>query len=142
MIRTRFADLALRFGQVPQPSVDGHQEAICADGRAGSTKHRVSFQPDPPSAGAAKKIITDGTKPNNDLKTPGPRQPREKAKPAPPKTEPTNIHHIPPRHPKKYVLKRVKVRHHRAYHMLFGASGSLEECIEILRRDWWPTSSK
>jgi hypothetical protein len=49
-----------------------------------------------------------------------------------------DIHHIPPRHPTRYILKRVKKKHHQYYHALFGAAASLEECIEILRRHWWP----
>jgi hypothetical protein len=49
-----------------------------------------------------------------------------------------DIHHIPPRHPTRYILKRVRKKHHQYYHALFGAAASLEECIEILRRHWWP----
>jgi hypothetical protein len=48
------------------------------------------------------------------------------------------IHHIPPKNPKPYILKRVKEHHHRAYHTIFGSSGSLEECIRILQTHWWP----
>jgi len=55
--------------------------------------------------------------------------------------DPWTIHHIPPRHPKTYVLKRVRESHHRAYHLIFGSSGSLEECIAILRAHWWPDNA-
>jgi hypothetical protein len=27
---------------------------------------------------------------------------------------------------------------HEAYHTIFGPSPNLEECIAILKRDWWP----
>jgi hypothetical protein len=48
------------------------------------------------------------------------------------------IHHIPPRNPTPYILKRVKEHHHQAYHTIFGSAGSLEECIKILKTHWWP----
>jgi hypothetical protein len=54
--------------------------------------------------------------------------------------DPWTIHHIPPRHPKPYILKRVRESHHRAYHLIFGSSGSLQECMAILRAHWWPDS--
>ena len=53
---------------------------------------------------------------------------------------PTTKHHVPPQHPQVYVVKRINAKHHRAYHMLFGASPSLEECVAILKRFWWPSS--
>ncbi len=48
-------------------------------------------------------------------------------------------HHVPPRHPdyRPRFIVRKKVSHHRAYHLLFQAAKSLEDCIEILRHDWW-----
>ena len=55
-------------------------------------------------------------------------------------------HHVPPRHPSLTtpVKIRVKRKHHEAYHLLFQNAGTLEQCIEILKRDWWPppTSSQ
>ncbi len=47
-------------------------------------------------------------------------------------------HHIPPKHPGKYIIKRVKRSHHEAFNLLFGSSGSFEECVAILKEHWWP----
>jgi len=45
----------------------------------------------------------------------------------------------PPRHPTRYILKRVKKKRTTSTTMhCSGAAASLEECIEILRRHWWP----
>lgn len=55
----------------------------------------------------------------------------------------TSKHHVPPQRPDKHPrVIRVDARHHRAYHMLFGAAKSLEDCIFILKRDWWRVDSK
>ena len=56
------------------------------------------------------------------------------------KTDPShwNRHHIPPRHPQPFLLKRVLKKHHEAYHLLFGTAQSFEACVEILRQHWWP----
>ena len=47
-------------------------------------------------------------------------------------------HHVPPRSRGGTHTIRVETVQHRAYHILFGAAGSLDECVMILRRDWWP----
>ena len=51
----------------------------------------------------------------------------------------TNRHHIPPKHPDKtiYIINEVDKEKHKAYHLLFGNSPTLEVCVEILKRDWW-----
>lgn len=51
----------------------------------------------------------------------------------------TSKHHVPPRNPdpQPRFLRIVDDRHHRAYHLLFGAVGSYEQACEILLRDWW-----
>jgi hypothetical protein len=36
---------------------------------------------------------------------------------------------------------RVRKIDHRAYHQIFQNAGSLEQCIEILKRDWWPQNN-
>lgn len=47
-------------------------------------------------------------------------------------------HHVPPKHPDKQPrVIRIDARHHRAYHILFGAPKTFEDCIQILKRDWW-----
>ena len=48
------------------------------------------------------------------------------------------VHHIPPRRAGRFILKYVDEQTHVAYHRIFGNSGSLRECIEILRQHWWP----
>lgn len=47
-------------------------------------------------------------------------------------------HHVPPRSrgATLFTLKK-KYIEHVAYHVLFGNAASLEECIQILRREWW-----
>ena len=47
-------------------------------------------------------------------------------------------HHVPPVHPDP-VPRTIKVdeRHHRAYHLLFANAKDIEDCIAILKRDWW-----
>jgi hypothetical protein len=52
------------------------------------------------------------------------------------------VHHIPPRHAGRFILKHVDERTHVAYHRIFGNSGSLRECIEILRQHWWPDTPR
>lgn len=50
-------------------------------------------------------------------------------------------HHVPPTNPDKEIKPRIikkQQRHHEAYHLLFGAAPSLNSCIIILARDWWP----
>ena len=49
-------------------------------------------------------------------------------------------HHVPPRNPAAVTPLKMRVRKidHRAYHQLFQNAASLEQCIEILKRDWWP----
>lgn len=56
----------------------------------------------------------------------------------------TSKHHVPPRHPDKqpHFIFRVDDRHHRAYHLLFKAAKSFEDCVEILRNDWWTAPEK
>lgn len=51
-----------------------------------------------------------------------------------------NWHHVPPRHPAAATPLKIRVdkKDHEAYNRLFGNAGSLEQCVEILRRDWWP----
>lgn len=51
-----------------------------------------------------------------------------------------NWHHVPPKHPASItpIKLRVRKKDHEAYHQLFSNAGSLEQCIEILKRDWWP----
>ena len=51
-----------------------------------------------------------------------------------------NRHHVPPQHPAKVTpqIIWVQVDHHNAYNKLFGNAASLEQCIEILKRNWWP----
>ena len=51
-------------------------------------------------------------------------------------------HHVPPRNPSLTTPIKIRVRRkdHMAYHRLFSNAGSLEQCIEILKRDWWPNA--
>lgn len=51
-----------------------------------------------------------------------------------------NIHHVPPKHPAPATPIRIRVKKedHEAYNRLFQNAASLEQCIEILKRDWWP----
>lgn len=48
-------------------------------------------------------------------------------------------HHVPPRHPATHTpfLLRKSVIDHRAYHQLFRNAGSLQQCIDILIKEWW-----
>lgn len=46
-------------------------------------------------------------------------------------------HHVPPRSKGAQFTLDKPENVHNAYHLLFGNAGSLEECISILRRDWW-----
>ena len=54
-----------------------------------------------------------------------------------------DFHHVPPRHPAQSTPIKIRVRKidHRAYHQLFFNAANLEQCIEILRRDWWPNTN-
>lgn len=46
-------------------------------------------------------------------------------------------HHVPPKScGPQFVIKKLRVKH-EAYHTLFGNAGTLEECVEILRKEWW-----
>lgn len=58
------------------------------------------------------------------------------------KHEPT-VHHVPPKSkgPTQFTLIK-KRNHHMAYNTLFKNAGSLQECIEILKRDWWTPSHR
>ena len=50
-------------------------------------------------------------------------------------------HHSPPRSSMRKWrgrLLRKEENRHTAYHILFGNAGSFEECVNILRHDWWP----
>ena len=48
-------------------------------------------------------------------------------------------HHQPPRHPDKTPrIIKVNERTHRAFHCLFGNPPTLETCVRILMRDWFP----
>jgi hypothetical protein len=49
-------------------------------------------------------------------------------------------HHVPPQNPAPTAPMKLRVRKidHRAYHQLFANAATLEQCIEILKRDWWP----
>jgi hypothetical protein len=53
-----------------------------------------------------------------------------------------NWHHVPPRHPAPSTPIKIRVTKadHNAYNLLFQNAASLEQCIEILKRYWWPTS--
>jgi hypothetical protein len=52
-------------------------------------------------------------------------------------------HHVPPRHPDRIlIILRKTPAKHIAYHVLFGAAPSLEACIKILKRDWWPEETR
>jgi hypothetical protein len=126
-IRARFADLTNNSQQGPRV-------------RSVSNKQRKTITMPSESA-----VVANGTLPN-----PTPAKNEQVAevdiqRAANPKQAETyspgeewDRHHIPPRHPQPYVIKRVKRRHHEAYNLLFGSSGSLEECIQILRAHWWP----
>jgi hypothetical protein len=48
-------------------------------------------------------------------------------------------HHVPPKNPDQqpHFLRRVDYRHHKAYHLLFGAVASYEDACKILLKDWW-----
>lgn len=54
-----------------------------------------------------------------------------------------NWHHVPPRNPAKTLPIKLRVRKidHEAYNQLFQNAASLEQCIAILRRDWWPNAA-
>lgn len=56
------------------------------------------------------------------------------------KKEPRNDHHVPPRHPDPTpkIIPNLRRSHLDAYRLLFGSSRSIEECIDILKHDWWP----
>lgn len=48
-------------------------------------------------------------------------------------------HHVPPRHPDKKpkrILRKTD-KSHSAYHTLFSAAKSYEDCCMILLLDWW-----
>lgn len=49
-------------------------------------------------------------------------------------------HHVPPRSRRKpwwgFLLDK-ESNEHIAFHILFGNAATLQECIEILKRDWW-----
>lgn len=49
-----------------------------------------------------------------------------------------NKHHVPPQSKGGKEVILVDTIHHRAYHILFKNAGSLEECVAILKREWWP----
>jgi hypothetical protein len=51
-----------------------------------------------------------------------------------------NWHHVPPQHPATVTPMKIRVnkKDHAAYHQIFQNAASLEQCIEILKRDWWP----
>jgi hypothetical protein len=48
-------------------------------------------------------------------------------------------HHVPPRNPDKVprIILRKKRVHHQAYHTLFAAAKSYEDCCAILLVNWW-----
>lgn len=47
-------------------------------------------------------------------------------------------HHVPPKHPDLSPrVVRLDYRHHSAYILLFGKEGSLDSCVEVLKRFWW-----
>jgi hypothetical protein len=49
-------------------------------------------------------------------------------------------HHVPPRNPAADTPFKMRVRKidHQAYHKLFSNAANLNQCVEILKRDWWP----
>lgn len=55
-----------------------------------------------------------------------------------------NRHHVPPRRPDKKIrfLKRVRVSHHQAYHLLFGNPPDFETACRILWHDWFSPDTK
>lgn len=65
--------------------------------------------------------------PNGDLKL------------VPRRLERMTSHHVPPRNPdpQPRYIQRVDERHHRAFHLLFKAAASFEDCVAILKHDWW-----
>ena len=51
-------------------------------------------------------------------------------------------HHAPPKSTRTPWFGKLLVKsenQHIAFHILFGAPRDLEECIKILKRDWWPS---
>ena len=52
----------------------------------------------------------------------------------------TNKHHCPPRSKGGKEIIVVDTIRHRAYHILFGNAGTLEECVAILKKEWWPNN--
>lgn len=53
------------------------------------------------------------------------------------KTSTKTKHHVPPKSVGARFILWKKRNEHEAYHLLFGNAASLEECIEILRKEWW-----
>lgn len=51
---------------------------------------------------------------------------------------PKNHHHVPPKSKGGTKTILVDTIEHRAFHILFKNAGSLQECIDILRKEWWP----
>lgn len=53
----------------------------------------------------------------------------------------TNRHHVPPKSEGgTYVIEADTIQH-RAYHILFGNAASIDECVQVLKRNWWPIGS-
>jgi hypothetical protein len=130
-VRARFADLMKESDLVSMPPFrvkmqSGQMATSTAESTAIESDALNASQPLPSHAnvGAAtnvEKTTTRRTK-NRSLR----------------QTDVWDRHHIPPKHPCKYIIKRVKRSHHEAFNLLFGSSGSFEECVAILKEHWWP----
>ena len=51
-------------------------------------------------------------------------------------------HHVPPKSRGGTRTVEVETVKHRAYHILFANASCIEDCIAILRREWWPDPHK
>jgi hypothetical protein len=127
-IQKRFAALARDFQHA------NFERAIFAERAAKSAELVPRTLPVTPAAAELAKNTDSGRQKRNTCPT---DTPPKKLKSWKPKAK-FSVHHIPPRRAGRFILKHVNKRHHVAYHMLFGNSGSLQECIEILRQHWWP----
>lgn len=133
-VRARFADLtkesehvstASSFNKTQNAQTTAHpaDRATIGASTFGTLHNTVSVEVSAESAGGDLRINIPGAKTRSS-----------------PEEDVYDRHHIPPRHPRKYIIKRVKRSHHEAFNLLFGSSGSLEECVAILKEHWWPNS--
>jgi hypothetical protein len=138
-IRSRFAELTRAFQPMPIPPATAPGRQTLAKHRATNSApvSRVNLpNPSNPEPVTNSEFVRQKGKNDNDL------DPQDaKIRSGKDQLE-WNIHHVPPKHPRRYILKRVRKKHHDAYHLLFGSSPSFEACVRILKEHWWSDSSR